>query len=178
MKEKDFLEKAQRIKAFIFDVDGVLTDGTLYYTPAGEVMKRFFVQDGVAIKMLMDEGIEVGIISAKDSKAALHRLKELGIENIYMGAEDKYEVYIKFLNEKGLSEDVVCYMGDDVPDLQIMKKTALSFAPANACMEVKEAADYVTEKKGGEGAVREAIEILLKAKGKWEKALSKFLKKE
>jgi 3-deoxy-D-manno-octulosonate 8-phosphate phosphatase (KDO 8-P phosphatase) len=175
MKEL-FEEKATRIKAMVFDVDGVLTDGALYYTGEGEAMKRFFVLDGVAMKMLKSVGIIVAVMSAKESEAIKRRCRELGIEHVYMGGEEKYKEYLKFLRDTGLSPEDVCYMGDDLPDVPIMRECALSIAPANAPVYVKDVADYVTKQKGGEGAAREAVERLLKAKGRWQEALSIFLK--
>ena len=149
------------IKLLILDVDGVLTDGRLYYRPDGEEIKVFNVQDGLGLKRLLKAGIEVAIISGRDAPASRVRFAELGINRIYLGKVAKLEYYEKLKSELGINDNEIAYLGDDLPDLPVMQKVGFSCAVANALPEVKAAAEYVTVHRGGLGAVRELCELIL-----------------
>jgi len=153
----------KKIKLAVFDVDGVLTDGRLYYGPNGEELKVFHVHDGHGLKALQQAGIEVAIISGRDCEALKVRLKELGIMHTYLGQKQKIPALESLLQTTKLTHEQVCYSGDDIPDIEPMQKAAFTFAPANAVIEVREIADYICNKKGGEGAVREICDVILSA---------------
>ena len=158
---------ADQIKLLILDVDGVLTDGRIIISEKGVETKEFNVRDGLGIKMLMKAGIEVSIVSSRLSKALEHRARELGIGDIHLGVEDKGQLCQKMIHEKGLTRNQVCCIGDDLPDISMFKQAVFPVAVADAAEEVRDAARYVTQKKGGDGAVREVCELILKARGKW-----------
>ena len=160
---------AARIKLLILDVDGVLTDGRITINERGEEVKSFNVKDGLGLKMLMSTGIEVVIITGRKSMVVEHRAKELGIDEVWQGVKDKRALSKKIIGEKGLDKNEVCCMGDDLPDLTMFMEAGLRIAVADGVEEVREEADFVTEKKGGHGAVREACELILKSKGVWSK---------
>jgi len=166
--------KAMCIKLLILDVDGVMTDGTVTLDSSGEEIKSFNVKDGQGIKLLIKEGIDVAVISGRKSNAVKCRARNLGIADIYQGVNDKREVLFRLLEKKGLSKDQICFMGDDLPDIPLFKHSGLSIAVANAVREVQEEADFVTQKRGGKGAVREVCEIILKAQGKWAAIIENF----
>ena len=161
-----------QVKLLALDVDGILTDGGLYYTENGEVCKKFNVKDGKGIKLLMESGIEVAIISANDSAATLYRAQKLGIVNCFTGVEDKLMVLKNLCQKLNLSLSQVAYMGDDLNDLPVLKAVGLPLTVADAIPENQATAAYITKLSGGQGAVREvcnllvnsAIETLQKAK--------------
>ncbi len=150
-----------RVKLLALDVDGVLTDGGLYYTEKGEICKKFNVKDGKGIKLLMQSGIEVAIISANDSAATNHRAQKLGIVNCFIGVEDKLTVLKNLCQKLDLSLDRVAYMGDDLNDLPILNAVGFPLTVADAIPENKAKAIYVTKLPGGQGAVREVCNLLL-----------------
>ncbi len=154
-------ERVRDLKYLILDVDGVLTEGQLYYTAEGETLKAFSVHDGMGIKLLQSAGIKVGIISGRNSKALEVRLKELGAEDIYMGELDKLGAFEKILSAHNLSEREVGFVGDDIVDIPILERVGLPVAVRNAVEEVKKRAVYVTRREGGKGAVREVAELIL-----------------
>ncbi|HYF97416.1 MAG TPA: HAD-IIIA family hydrolase [Coxiellaceae bacterium] len=160
MKTKD-LAKATKIKLLILDVDGVLTDGKLYYSREGESLKVFHVHDGAGIKQLLKQGIHIAVISARSSAAVQTRLNELGVKHIYQGQTDKTIAFHELCQKLKVSPNECAYVGDDLADIAVMKLVALPIAVANAVLEVKAAALYVTEMRGGEGAVREVCELIL-----------------
>jgi 3-deoxy-D-manno-octulosonate 8-phosphate phosphatase (KDO 8-P phosphatase) len=160
-------EKAARIKLLILDVDGVMTDGRVVINDLGQEMKFFNVRDGHGLKLLMKGGVEVAIISGRDSRAVEHRAGELGIREVYQGAEDKESLCLKLMKEKALMRDEVCCVGDDLPDIPMFRCVGLPIAVSDAVPEVRDAAGYVTKERGGEGAVREVCELILRAKGAW-----------
>jgi 3-deoxy-D-manno-octulosonate 8-phosphate phosphatase (KDO 8-P phosphatase) len=168
-------ELAKKIKLIVFDVDGVLTDGGLYFTEDGAEFKRFNSLDGHGIKMLKDNDIEVAVITARDSKAVAYRMKNLGIAHFYQGQSDKVVAFSDLLQKLNLSADEVAYVGDDVIDLPVMTKVGFSIAVANAHDMVKQHADLITEKSGGHGAVREVCDFILKAQGKFDGAMKVYL---
>lgn len=154
-------ERIRDLKYLILDVDGVLTEGQLYYSAEGETLKAFSVHDGMGIKLLQSAGIKVGIISGRNSKALEVRLKELGAEDIYMGELDKREAFERILSTHSLSEREVGFVGDDLVDIPILERVGLPVAVRNAVEEVKKRAVYVTRREGGKGAVREVAELIL-----------------
>jgi len=160
-------EKLQNIKLAIFDVDGVLTDGRLYYGPNGEELKVFHVHDGHGLKQLMRHDIQVAIISGRDCEALKVRLKDLGIEHAYLGQSQKIPALNDLLEKTGLSLEQACYTGDDIPDLAPMQKVSFSFAPANAVIEIKNKADWICSLSGGHGAVREICDLLVNAQNEY-----------
>ncbi len=168
-------QKAKKIKLIIFDVDGVLTDGGLYFSDEGTELKRFNSLDGLGIKLLKQNGIEVAVISARSSKNVAHRMKNLGIEHFYQGQDDKLVAFNNLIKKLSFQSEQVAYMGDDIIDLPAMRKTGLPIAVANAHELVKENAYFVTKKIGGHGAVREVCDLLLKAQNAFDKAMKKYL---
>lgn len=154
-------QKARQIKLFAMDVDGVLTDGGMYYTQDGEIMKKFNTRDGMGIELLRKNGIIPAIITQEESKIVLKRAEKLKVEDIYTGIKDKLKVIEELAQKYKLSLDEVAYVGDDVNDLAVLREVGLSFAPSDAVDEVKEAVDHVVSQRGGEGAVREAIDFVL-----------------
>ena len=153
-----------RIELLALDVDGILTDGGLYYTESGEVCKKFNVKDGKGIKLLMQSGIEVAIISANHSAATVHRAQKLGIVNCFTGVEDKLQVLENLCHRLDISLDRVAYMGDDLNDLPVLKAVGLPLTVADAIPENQATAAYVTKLSGGQGAVREVCNLLLNSK--------------
>ncbi len=166
---------AKKIKLIIFDVDGVLTDGGLYFTEDGTEFKRFNALDGHGIKMLKDNGVEPAVISARASNAVKHRMENLGIVHFYQGQADKVVAFNDLLQKLNLSATEVAYVGDDVIDLPVMTKVGFAVAVANAHDLVKQHADLTTEKLGGNGAVREICDFILKAQGNFDQAMAKYL---
>lgn len=164
-------EALKKIKAVVMDLDGVLTDGRIIVDANGVETKNFDVQDGFGIVFLKKCGIKTAIISARESGVGGHRANDLKIDKSYIGVYPKTSAYESMLQEFGVTDEEVCFIGDDVADLKIMKRCGMPVAVANAVFEVKQAARYVTVKKGGRGAVREAIELILKAKGQWSPQL-------
>jgi len=165
------LEKLQSITTFIFDVDGILTNGNVLVNEQGEQLRSFNIKDGYAIQLAVKRGFRVAIISGAKSNGVELRLKGLGIQNIFLGIDSKIEVYNSFKNIYKLCDEDIIYMGDDIPDLSIMKVVGIPVSCADAVEEVKATAHYVSSKNGGEGCVRDIIEKVLKVQGKWYDAL-------
>lgn len=161
MSESDLKAALSNIKLLVLDVDGTLTDGGLYYTESGEELKRFNVKDGQGIKLLLSAGIDVAIITASAAPATLHRAKKLGISHVQTGIEDKLTALKSLCETLSLSFEDVAYAGDDVNDLSVMRAVGCAFAIADGISQTKEVATYVTEKGGGQGAVREICELIL-----------------
>ena len=166
--------KAKGIRLLVLDVDGVLTDGAIVYDHKGNQVQGFFVRDGLGIKLLLEAGVKVAIISARTSKALSKRSCELGIDMVYQGEKDKVSCLKNIMASLSLSKEQVCGMGDDLVDLPFLGKCGLSVTVSDAPGEVKERVDLVTENPGGRGAVREVCELILKAKGIWQDILSRF----
>lgn len=150
-----------KVKLLALDVDGVLTDGGLYFTDSGEEFKRFNVKDGLGIKLVMQRGIEVAIITVSAANAVRHRAKTLGIEHLYLGREDKLTAMNELCDRLNLSLAEVAYVGDDLTDLPVLKAVGCPLTVADAIPQNQEASIYITEKLGGQGAVREICELLL-----------------
>lgn len=159
---KDFIEKVLKIKMFITDVDGVLTDGSLILGNNGEEFKSFNSQDGMGIKLLQKNDIIPVIITGRSSNVVSRRADELGIEEVLQGISDKIKIFDHLIDKYSIVSEEVSYIGDDLNDLAVLKKAGLAFSVKNGVDAVKENVDYVTEKKGGNGAVRETIELILK----------------
>jgi len=168
-------ERVRAIRMLVLDVDGVLTDGKLYFDNQGNELKRFHVRDGFGLKLLQKCGIMVAIITAKTSASVTRRMQQLGIRHVYQGRENKLETFMHLLNETGLDAQQVCYAGDDWVDLPILMRAGLAIAVANAEGPVKEKAHWVTRQRGGEGAVREICHLILTAQGKDQTLLEEFL---
>lgn len=162
------------IKIFILDVDGVLSDGKIIYDETGKEIKNFDVKDGFGINLAKKAGIDLCIISGRNSKVTELRAKELGIEDVYQGVENKVETFQKVMSIKGLSPEEAAYIGDDINDIKLLKAVGFSAAVADATEETKKAAKIVLESKGGSGAVREFVEKILKLNGVWEKILNVY----
>ncbi len=163
----NFKEKLNEIKAFIFDVDGVLSASCVPLDNEGELVRMLNVKDGYALNLATKLGYPVAIISGGKSEAVRKCLEFLGVQKIYLCAYDKKVEFNEFLTNNNLQADQVLYMGDDIPDYEVMKMSGLATAPLDAAPEIKEIAHYVSDKKGGEGCVRDVIEQTLKAHGNW-----------
>lgn len=170
----ELLLKAQDIRVVFFDVDGVLTDGGLHFTEAGETIKRFCSLDGHGLKLLQRAGITPAVITGRDSKPLRVRLAALGIEHVHYGTENKRPAAELTLSVLGLDWSQAAAMGDDWPDLAVMQRCALACAPQNAHLEVKAISHYVTQARGGDGAVRELCDLLLVASGKYAGLLEEY----
>jgi 3-deoxy-D-manno-octulosonate 8-phosphate phosphatase (KDO 8-P phosphatase) len=168
----ELLLQAQDIRVAFFDVDGVLTDGGLYFTDAGETIKRFHTLDGHGLKLLQRAGITPAVITGRDSKPLRVRLAALGITHVHYGTEDKRPAAELTLKALGLDWRQAAMMGDDWPDLAVMRRCALACAPFNAHVELKAVAHYVTQARGGDGAVRELCDLLLVASGRYASLLA------
>lgn len=170
------LLKAQGIKCVFFDVDGVLTDGGLLFSESGETLKRFNTLDGHGLKLLQKAGITPAVITGRDSKPLRKRLDALGIVHAHFGTEDKRPAAQLTLKELGLKWSQAAAMGDDWPDLPLLRSAAFACAPANAHVEVRAVAHHVTQVPGGHGAVRELCDLLLVASGRYVSLLDEYLR--
>lgn len=172
MYPPDVWQRASRVRLLILDVDGVLTDGSLYFGPRDELFKVFHVRDGHGIKMAQRGGVEVAFLSGRRSDPAFLRAKELGVNRYYEGLRDKVPVLEELCNILGLSPEEVAAVGDELVDLPLFHRVGLAVAVADAVPEVKAAAHWVTVNPGGQGAVREVTDLILKARGDWEELLT------
>ena len=164
MSYKKYLNK---ITTLIFDVDGVLTDGSILVTTNGEMCRKMHTKDGFALKKAVDKGFNVCVISGGNNEGVRLRLKGLGIKDVFLGAHHKTETMNIYLEENSIGKEQVLYMGDDIPDLQVMKEVGLPCCPQDAVQEIKRVSTYVSHKKGGKGCVRDVIEQVLKVQNKW-----------
>jgi len=162
-------DRARRIVLILMDVDGTLTDGTLTVTPDGEELKTYHVRDGLGILLARLAGLDLGIITGKTSKGLERRAERLGITELHQGAVDKLAVLRAILEKRGLEPGAVAFIGDDVGDIPVMKAVGLAGAVADAHPDVRTLCHYVCRTAGGRGAVREFLEFILKAQGKWDK---------
>jgi len=165
--EKSYKEYLQHITTFIFDVDGVLTDGTVIIQTDGALLRTMNIKDGYALKTATQQGYNVCIISGGKNEGVKKRLEGLEIKDIYLGAHHKTEQLQDYMSRHDIKIENVLYMGDDIPDLPVMKMVGLPTCPQDAVAEIKEASKYVSFKKGGKGCVRDVIEQVLKVQGKW-----------
>jgi len=168
-------DRAGKIKMFVMDVDGVLTDGRIVLGSGGEELKFFHVQDGVGINLAQRAGLKTAIISARKSGATERRARELGMQDVYQVEDGNKEgAYEKILRDYGLKDEEVAYIGDDFHDLPLLSRVGLAVSVPNGRDEVKEIAHYTTKAAGGQGAVREVVEVILKSQGKWEEVTAKY----
>ena len=169
--------RAAKIRLLLMDVDGVWTEGSLFYVPGDEAMveaKSFNTQDGMGLRFAHAANIRSGLISGRESPGVTHRAEMLGVTYVYQNYLEKIPPYEEICEQAGVADDEVAYMGDDLPDVPLIRRVGLGVAVANARKEVKECADYVTAAPGGNGAIREVIEILMKAQGSWQAVLDKY----
>ena len=169
-----FARRAARLAWLVLDVDGVMTDGTLLFTRWGEQVKRFHVRDGLAIKLAQRAGLGVALLSGRRSRPLEQRAAELGIDDVMLGVGDKGPIFDAFLARHGVTANRVATIGDDLPDLPVLGRSALSFAPRDAAREVRDVVHVVLETRGGEGAVREMVERLLAARGDWQRLVAGY----
>lgn len=166
--EISYKQLLPKITTFIFDVDGVLTNGLVTIMPDGELVRNMNIKDGYALKIAVDLGYTVCIISGGKNEGVRSRLANLGIKDIYLGAHDKIKQYQELVDTYKLKSEEVLYMGDDLPDFPVMKKVGLACCPNDAAPEIQKISKYISYKKGGEGCVRDIIEQVLRVQGKWE----------
>jgi len=175
MTELTYVERAARVKLMIFDVDGVLTDGSLHYGADGEALKTFNVYDGLGIKLLQESGVQTAIISARVSPQVVKRAADLGIGFLHQGGHDKLTPFNALLEKTGLTAEQVGFIGDDIVDLPILTRVGFAVAVQGGRKEVLERAHHTTVAQGGRGAVREVCELLLHAQGTYERVLAQFM---
>ncbi|WP_126971099.1 KdsC family phosphatase [Gynurincola endophyticus] len=161
------LDQLKNIKAFVFDMDGVLTDGSLTVHPEGELIRTMNVKDGYAMQFAIKRGYKMAVISGGVSQPAEIRFQKLGLTAIHMGVRDKVEVLKRFMSEEGINAGEVLYVGDDIPDLEVMQMVGVSACPHDAVPEIQAIAHYISPVAGGKGCVREIIEKVLKLQKKW-----------
>ncbi len=168
------LAKAKEIKLLLLDVDGVLTDGNLLYTDSTAESKSFNTQDGFGLRLLLDAGIDVGIITARKSEVVARRAKELKMTYVYQGMGNKNQAFKEILKSSGYKPYEIAYMGDDWLDLVLLEQVGLALTPANGVSEVKDVAHFITERSGGKGAVRDACNLILEAKNLTQQLLQSY----
>jgi YrbI family 3-deoxy-D-manno-octulosonate 8-phosphate phosphatase len=171
---QDFARRAADLEWILCDVDGVLTDGGLYYDRRGHGLLRFDARDGLGLKLAQQAGIRVGVLSGRSSAALDHRAQELGLDVVISGAGDKAAALQTFIDERAVAARRIAFIGDDLPDLVALARCGLTFAPADAAAEVKTVAHRVLEAAGGRGAVREMVEAILHARGDWDSVFRRF----
>ena len=167
--KKNYKEILPQITTLIFDIDGVLTDGTVTVYPNGELVRKMNIKDGYAIKTAIDKGFNIAIISGGNSKSVKARLENLGVKDIYLSAHNKVEKLYEYLDMYQIDLKNVLYMGDDIPDYPVLELVGLPTCPQDAAPEIKLVSKYISHKKGGKGAARDVIEQVLKVQGKWHK---------
>lgn len=172
---QDILEKAAQIKLVIFDVDGVLTNGSLFYGDDGQEYKAFHSRDGHGMKMLLRSGVEIGIITGRTSKVVEHRMENLGIQHVYQGKLEKLPTFEELINKLDVKPEEVAYVGDDVVDLPILTRVGLAIAVADAHNLVKQHAHWQTPHGGGQGAARDVCELIMEARGTLDTELKTYL---
>jgi len=171
---KSLKDKIKKVKLLVLDVDGILTDSRIIVDDQGREIKHFNVQDGFGIVLFQRLGFKTAIISARGSLAVKARAKDLKISKVYLNARNKLKVYKQLVKDLGIKDQEVCFMGDDLPDLAIAQTAGVMMTVPQACKEVKQEADWVTQRHGGHGAVREAIELILETKGLWDAVVKEY----
>lgn len=164
---ENFKTKLNHIKAFIFDVDGVLTDGSVTLMPDGEQVRVMNIKDGYAIQLAVKKGYKIAIISGGKSEMVRKRMNGLGVTDVYLGIHTKIDTYKEYIEINNLSPEQILYMGDDMPDYEVMKRVGVPTCPNDSAQEIKDISIYISQQKGGKGAVRDVIEQVLKVQGKW-----------
>ena len=170
MTFNNYKAKLESIHTFIFDIDGVLTDGTVLVNTNGDLLRRMNVRDGYALKTAIDHGLRIAIISGGSNEGVAHRLRGLGVEEVFLGVSDKMAVLNQLAHRFNITLEDVLYMGDDLPDYQVMQAVGFPCCPQDAAPEIKSFCHYISDRKGGEGAVRDVLEQALKVKGLWMKS--------
>jgi 3-deoxy-D-manno-octulosonate 8-phosphate phosphatase (KDO 8-P phosphatase) len=174
LSEQELARRAAELEWVLADVDGVLTDGGLYYDRRGHAMLRFDVRDGQGLKLAQQGGLKVGILSGRSPAALEHRADELGLDALLTGIHDKGVAFEAFLGRQGTAPRRVAFIGDDLPDLVVLGRCGLAFAPADAAPEVRTIVHQVTAASGGRGAVREMVETILRARGVWDQVFRAY----
>tara|TARA_B000000609_G_C23997420_1_gene253096 strand:+ start:25 stop:534 length:510 start_codon:yes stop_codon:yes gene_type:complete len=167
MENKNYKELLKEITTFILDVDGVLTNGKILVTSKGKMLREMNTKDGFIIKYALDKGFKIFIISGGTNKGVKERLKDLGIEEIFLGEHTKKDTYEKLIKKYNLKRNEIVYMGDDIPDIPVMKKIGVPCCPNDAVPDVKQISIYISKKNGGQGCVRDIIEQTLRVQNKW-----------
>lgn len=166
---KTFKERLSNIKCFIFDVDGVFTDGSVTVYENGEQVRKMNIKDGYAVQYAVKQGYRLAIISGGTNEGVRQRFLGLGLEDVYLGKHDKTEAFEEIKSVYGFKNEEILYVGDDMPDIPVMTQVGLACCPADAAREVQDISTYISNKKGGEGCIRDIIEQVLKAQGNWHK---------
>jgi 3-deoxy-D-manno-octulosonate 8-phosphate phosphatase (KDO 8-P phosphatase) len=176
MTDADVQARAARIKLFLMDCDGVLTDARIWVLENGEDQKAFHTRDGLGLELLHRAGLKSGVISGRVSSALTRRAEKLGMSYVRQGCEDKEQAFAEILADAGLTNADVAFAGDDLNDIPLMIKSGLAIAVADAALETREHAHYITQARGGHGAVRETVELILKAQGRWDEMLRHYIR--
>jgi len=163
----NYKEKLKKIKNFVFDVDGVFTDGSIVVDSNGNELRIFSTRDGIAVKLASDKGYNICVISGGNNEGVRKRLNRLGVKNVFLGIDDKIKVFKDYLKENNIELEETSFMGDDLPDIKILEMVGLSCCPSDAAPEVRKIVDYISDKKGGNGCVRDLIEQVLAIHGDW-----------
>ncbi len=163
----NFKELLPKINSFVFDIDGVLSDGSIQVTENGDQLRTMSTRDGIALTMALKKGYNIAVISGGNSQSVMYRFKYLGITDVFLGVQDKIEVLHNYFNDKNITSENVLYMGDDIPDYYPMKECGVATCPKDAAIEIKEIADYISDKNGGQGCVRDIIEQVMRCNGDW-----------
>ena len=165
---ENFKQKLTRIKTLLFDIDGVLTNGQVLLMENGEVVRNMNSKDGFALRSAARKGYQIAIISGGNSQAVKKMLEGFGVKDVFLSQHDKMQCYKDYIKEQNLNEEEILYMGDDLPDYEVMKRVGVAACPNNSAHEIKEISIYISNKNGGEGCVRDIIEQVMRAQGKWE----------
>lgn len=165
---ENFKQKLTRIKTLLFDVDGVLTNGQVLLMENGEFVRNMNSKDGYALQLAVKKGYRIGIITGGNSQTVKKALQSLGIEDVFLAQYDKLQCYKDYINEHSLNEEEILFMGDDLPDYEVMKRVGIAACPNNAAHEIKEISIYISNRNGGEACVRDIIEQVMRSQGTWE----------
>ncbi len=160
-------ERLAKIKAIVFDCDGVMTDGSVWVLYNGDAIRSFNVKDGYAIQYAVKKGYILSLITGANTQSTVNRMEYLGVKHIYSGCANKMQTYERFLSEQNLSDEQVIYIGDDIPDYEIMKRVGIAACPADAAPEIIDIAHYISPLAGGQGCLRDVIEMVLRTQGQW-----------
>ncbi len=172
MAKKNFKELLNKVTAFVFDIDGVLTDGNIMVMENGQMVRTMSTRDGYALQHAVKNGYKIGVISGGKSEPARDRLQKLGIHDVYLGITDKIDSLKEFMAIHDLKSENILYMGDDMPDYEVMQKCGIPCCPKDAAQEIKDLSVYISDKKGGDGCVRDVIEQVMKVHKKWMKNIN------
>ena len=163
----NYLEKFRAVDTFLFDIDGVLTNGKIFLTEEGALLRSMNVRDGYGMRIAIEKGFRIGIISGGTTPGAIDRLQALGVQDVFLGVQEKLDVYRAYCEKYALNGESILYMGDDLPDLAVLREVGMPCCPKDAVAEIRDLATYVSDKAGGDGCVRDVIEKVLKLKGYW-----------